>query len=390
MTYRRLALLLAVVGWAALGIVLRQLKLPAEPGHAARARVGEMGTAPSDDAFNVSQTSNATSAQHPGAQAGELRAAFSQILHLHRETKRADRKMQKDCLEQRTYYSASRKFHYDKARLWTLAYPGDAEGIVIPIVLDSSSDPDDRELAIYSLGILAEEGYTRATGVLVEIAAAGHDPWSHRATEALVRADSDGVHRSIYWNKARQGNYAAVQALGDWVDTSSVRVLEEIQTRARSLSDGVLAGFARESLEHIGILSSPNWVQALEPMLVVRGSKFERSFAWALRVAARRSMPGLATLLRVRLDHSENEFRQSMCAYFDISPESDLSGVKPYVDGFTHGFLFTQADAFFDDVLIAFARLGGQLTELERGRLQALGYLGDPKDRLAELLAEHR
>ena len=44
------------------------------------------------------------------------------------------------------------------------------------------------------------------------------------------------------------------------------------------------------------------------------------------------------------------------------------------------------SDLYFDDVLVAYYRIGGTLTPGEKARLTTFGYLGDPLPRVNALL----
>jgi len=71
-----------------------------------------------------------------------------------------------------------------------------------------------------------------------------------------------------------------------------------------------------------------------------------------------------------------------------VPPEKYASA--SFTREFSNTFSINDTDWYFDDLLLAYKKLGGTLNNLEKERLQTLGYLGDPQKRLAELLASEK
>jgi hypothetical protein len=228
--------------------------------------------------------------------------------------------------------------------------------------------------------------------MLAGLAKNGTDRWASLATDALIDADRAGNYRHVYWDKAREGHWGAIQSLGYWRDDTSLKILEQLASRPEAATPTELEVRARvdRSLRQLRILSNPDWEKSVGPFLTGRGSQFVDWLPWALRVGVSMEMPEMTRLLRTRLDQSTAEFEKLYRSYQHIPNGMDPVEVPAYRRAFTQSFLQAQTDLYFDDVLITFARLRGKLLELETARLSALGYGSDPRTRLNELLAEER
>jgi hypothetical protein len=211
-----------------------------------------------------------------------------------------------------------------EARLLALALP-EAMG---PLLERVASDPvrpgRNREFAIRILGYLPD-----AEPALVRLASR-----SETALRTLCGRDLRGDHLSLY---VAAGD---AEALSHWIDPAAAAALK----RLAALSDE-----ARRMAERHDLLRAPDWALQLEDILVDPCHERSDLTLWALHVARSRALPGLASLLRDRLD-SETP------------------------------------DDFRDDVLVALSDLEGELTEGERSRLESFGYLGDPAARLRKFL----
>lgn len=274
-------------------------------------------------------------------------------------------------------------FQVTPARLWALSFPQEAEGHALPLAADRGADARDRELAVEIVGVLARRGNARAEALLVDLARSDVDPVRGTATRVLSIGDLQGRHRDLYRHRARQGDFAALEVLGDWDDAASESVLREIASRDNSGP----SQFARESLERILWLQRPDWAQTVREFLRGGGVAAFRGFDWAVRVARRRELPELLPLLRERIRAVESEHERWFGA---------LGGVEPCVPNqvpecsFTRSFIVASMDWHFDDALTAYADLGGELTPLEEERLHFLGHGKDPRKRLFELVAPRR
>jgi len=210
------------------------------------------------------------------------------------------------------------------ARLLSLALPETTEPLLERIAGDTARSARAREFAVWVLGCLPD-----ADAALVRLA-----PRSAAARRELCGRDLRGDHLSIY---LAAGD---AEALSHWTDPAAVSAMK----RLAALSDE-----GRRLAERHAMLLAPDWAPRLEEIL--SGSCHERNdlTPWALHVARSRALPGLASALRDRLDEAVS-------------------------------------DDFRDDVLIALSEIDGPLTDAERERLEAFGYLGDPAARLAGFL----
>ena len=92
-----------------------------------------------------------------------------------------------------------------------------------------------------------------------------------------------------------------------------------------------------------------------------------------MAAAQRRSWPALLDTLKARLA----KYAEKVLAY---GPQ----GAEAYArDGHPAGL----EDYYHDDLLVAYASMGGALTELQEKRLRRFGYGVNPGTRLDELLA---
>jgi len=175
------------------------------------------------------------------------------------------------------------RFHLTEARLWALSFPREAEELCIPLALRESSNPDNRDLAIYVVGIVAGKGNFQAEQVLLDLAGSESECVASAATSALLQEDPNGRHRQLYRKRARHADLLALDILGDWVDEDSKQVLQEIVGR----DAGIERDWAGNSLSRILWLEAPNWANRITSILVARGGTAlqDRDFDWALRVS---------------------------------------------------------------------------------------------------------
>lgn len=276
------------------------------------------------------------------------------------------------------------RLHLTEGRLCTLSFPEEAERVSFALALDTTSNPDDRDLAIDIVGVLARMGNPRAEPLLGELIMSESERVAAAATRALAAGDVEGRYRELYRQRARRSDLSAIDVLSDWVDDDTKRVLEEIVGRE--------AGFERErawrSLSRIIWLEADNWKLRITSILSSRGRMAlqDQDFDWALRVARHRSLPGLLDLLRHRLDEVEAEHVEFSKTIWGDADGYDVNHV--YEQDFTGSWQVASLDWHFDDVLRAYAELGGKLTELEQQRLHNLGYGNDPRKRLFEFVKD--
>jgi len=213
------------------------------------------------------------------------------------------------------------------ARLLTLALPETLEPLLERIAGDAARSERTRDFAARLLGFLPD-----AEAALVRLA-----PRSAAARRELCRRDFRGDHLAIY---LAAGD---AEALSHWTDPAALSAVK----RLAALSDD-----GRRMAERVDLLRTPTWAVHLSAILGDACHEQNHLTPWALQVARSRALPGLASTLRDRLDTAI-------------------------------------VDDYRDDVLLLLSDLDGDLTDAERARLEAFGYLGDPAARLAEILGRN-
>lgn len=221
-------------------------------------------------------------------------------------------------------FDRERRTGVTEARLLALAMPDTVRALLERSAADPARSPRSRDFAVRILAFLPG-----ADEVLVRLA-----PSLPAALRELCRRDPRGDHLPVY---LAAGD---AEALSHWTDPRAVVMLK----RLAAFDDG-----ARRLVERHELLRSADWAPRLEALLVTACHERPDLTPWALHAARSRALPGLASLLRERLDE-------------DVP------------------------DEFRDDVLLAVSDLGGALTDSERARLEFFGYLGDPEARLLALL----
>ena len=307
---------------------------------------------------------------------------FAQILEKHRISAEKYRSPDQCHSDHPTHTMIEFQFHLTEARLWALSFPGEAERVSFPLALDAASNPDDRGLAIAIVGVLARMGNPRAEPVLCEVLRSDSKRAAESATWVLAEGDPQGRYRELYWQMARRGDFSVLEVLGDWVDPGAKQVLEEIVVR-RTGAENYMAS---RSLRRISWLESPDWADRIVSILGSRQGMAFLDFDWALRAARNRSLPGLSDLLCKRLREVEVEHVE-FCkqAWGEVEGRE---GNPTHERNFTGSFEVAWLDWNFDDILKAYAELGGVLTDLEQKRLYNLGYGTDPQKRLFEFVKE--
>jgi hypothetical protein len=266
--------------------------------------------------------------------------------------------------------------HLREARLLVAAYPDLAERLATPIVRDLGGDRWERTYSSQILCMLAAQGSQTAPAKcrsLVDDA----DPFVETASLCGIgQADKDGSYKSLYLTKARQDCQAGFMILSNWPDSWTISEMNSM------LGTG-FEPMAKEVLAKIDLLAQPNWTESVAEIL--RGGKqlagFDNPVDWALVVMKRRAPEKLRTILREELDkaldYGTKYFGQSTwnenCAR-EFATTADLSKVSGLHD--------------YDDMLVSLSEVGGELREVEKARLRTFGYACEPKQRLAELLAE--
>lgn len=277
-------------------------------------------------------------------------------------------------------------FLFVEARLFCAAAPLQSESFARRLALDPTGTPHERRLGLFMLGALIEAAVSRsAAEVLKDVIRANEDRVSKFALVELAKADYSGEFRGLYRELAAAGDAYAVELLSRWSDP-----LSEAIVRRWVFGEGSKRGeipnlyWATDlALDRFKLLSSPDWENALRDILLKNDTFaiWNWDGEWALRVALDRKLAGLDDILKARV-YAEIAGSASIAALFESKMRKPMSWSEVFVSGKLGGV----RDLRIDDVLIARARLGSALSEVERARLRHFGYCDDPWARLKELL----
>ncbi|HXG59927.1 MAG TPA: hypothetical protein VNO22_01010 [Planctomycetota bacterium] len=284
-----------------------------------------------------------------------------------------------------------------ESRLLAAVYPEEVLRFALNTVRDTSLERHRRRYGIVLLGYLARQGCKEAEEELVRIASLPNKEEGEQALALLAAADPQGVHRTLYWKKCQDRWLSALDAVTSWPDPFSLATLKgvqaELQTIEAAPSDLVFS--VKHRIKLLEILLSPNAEAAVLAILRNPNHPDVRDELWALRVAEIRRFEGLKDALRERLDYWQMQLQKSENAmeifrrkWLEGDAPQDPFPVAPLVQRFVSGSLSEISDFTFDAILVLQLEIGGPLTDLEKARLRHFGYACDPRERLAELLAE--
>jgi hypothetical protein len=268
-------------------------------------------------------------------------------------------------------------FHIRGLRLFALVYPEAAEKEACAVALDTARPATDRSGSMEILKVLGEKKSEACIRTLSEIASRKEDPLKNIALFHLAAVDEPGRYKDLYRSRAREGAIEAVVALSRWADPMSIPCLQETYERGvgRPFPDGSTSGSAKCALQQIALLDSP--VLAKEVQDIIGGRNRERGNwewqEWALSTATRRNLlPEIVSTLIERLATDDSRA---------------LDSGAPGVDSRSAYYAHLTGDPYYDDLLLAVSATGGTLSEAQRNRLYAFGYLGNPADHLRQVLA---
>lgn len=289
------------------------------------------------------------------------------------------------------------RFHEEKryflreARLLALAYPELAMEWAKELIQGADRPPAERVYGIYTLGYLGAQGSREAAEALEAVAREGDWQAANIAVRLLASFDGEGRHESVVLHWAQEGYPRVIEILGDRYSDARRAVLEQIlkrrsEWRRYPLPRQDAAIYAEQAHAKLEILLSPERDEVVRSILEDRQeNRFQRHEwrRWALRVARSIPLPSLKEILRRRLDINEERHRQYFAAY---PSEALNNGLERSFERGDRSVLFLE----FDDILVHYWELGGELNELERKRLRYAGYACDAAQRLAELVREGR
>jgi len=284
-----------------------------------------------------------------------------------------------------TRFASEAYFKLREARLLALVEPDQVINFAFATASDPSRSVLERLFGVRLLRFLLEEGSKKAESQLLLIAHDREREVSMGALYALAAQDNAGTHRALYQQKCSEGWEEAFDLLSFWPDSS----LRGWVTKLESASDKNLEFIASELKERLEVIHSSASATRIQGLISRVDGDVERWTLWAIKAAKVSSVPGLREALRSRLDwafRNASERHEAVRALLQPDPD------KPsFEENYTKARgVASFPDPVHDEVLLEFARSGGQLTELEKQRCRYFGYFCDPKERLAELLAEGR
>jgi len=306
-----------------------------------------------------------------------VRNRLESLLARHRKSRR---QLQNVTTQNRDSFAWKRAYGYTQARLLSLCFPAETEQLVDQILAQGKPELDDLILAAKLLGFLAAQGKTSVEGKLLQLTNAQDPQIIAAAVESLFSGDKEGRHRAVYWSKCSDGVLEVYDLGPYWADAQTKGMLQKIFDRDNTPESP--DGFTKEALERLVILESGDRSEKLNQLLSGRAesgdyTKIYSRQKWALQVAQKTPDPAALEVLRQRLGRDEIAAATFMAEkrYEPVSPSQP-------------GYVTATGDRYYDNALLAYFSLGGQLNDLQKQRLTYYGYLGDPKERLTSLMEE--
>jgi hypothetical protein len=251
---------------------------------------------------------------------------------------------------------------------------------------DLTRSRTDRIFGLLSLGILLEEEFPAAKEPLLRLTEDRDHNLAEQALHALSKCDPEGRHRDLYLRKAKAMTHAAIEAIGVWGGPGERALLSRLHESWKA-SNFLEQYVADQEMRHLDLLGSNDWRDRLSGILVDTAGNESRHVPWAIAAARLRDPDSLRGWLRNRLDRSlqlaEAECREMQA----ISRARGVEGPPEFKSTFaSEPDIPGIGDLYFDDVLVAYYRIGGKLSRQEAARLTTFGYLGDPLPRVNALM----
>ncbi len=235
------------------------------------------------------------------------------------------------------------------------------------------------------LGTLAQQGNEKAASNLVAFALGPEPQIAENATEVLADIDDAGIYKAVHRRKAAEGHRSAIMALASWDDPGSADLLESI-AKSEALGDEAQLS-AKAALNQLRMISNSGGNETVLRILSGEGQQ-DNDIEWALKVSMHRKLPGSLDILKKRLLAAEDRFTSNYADWMSEPSRSKAKAADNLQKVFAESFWTQTVDYYFDEILIAYSKMGGQPTDMQHARLKALGYSGNPKARLAELLGK--
>jgi hypothetical protein len=278
-------------------------------------------------------------------------------------------------------FPALERLHLTEVRLWALAFPQQTILTAKKLLWDPAADRDDQNLALYALGILAREGNDPA---ILELAKVAHDAQGTLATRAIdTLARSGRMERQLplMVQAAFGGNVLAIDALGY---DGSIENVSRLKVMVNTLEKSVIPHHewaliaAASALEQVEALQRPDWPKLVIEILSGSDDSHARWFPWALNVAEARKPEGAVVVLQDYLQGAETRELDSLRGLSNLTlapPPDPETALVSSIDLASHQY-------YYDEVLLAYYKLGGQLSTRQRARLVYFGMIGDPLEAL--------
>ena len=278
-----------------------------------------------------------------------------------------------------TRFELESMFHFREARLFALVHPDAAEKLASDLAKDVSANDDERKFGFYMLKVLAGQGRSKAEQALYDVASGSNTRLTAWALQYLGEVDDKGRYRSLYLKRCQEFVGTGFHAISYWNDNAAVAILRNLADgpppKPSPRGESPLA--AQVALDRISIIQAPDWEVRVTEILEKKAPDSANLTPWALRIARIRSVPGLRDILRRRMDIAEQNGREPKGLFINHEFEKDFVTAR---------FVGVMNEFHFDEMLLAYMELGGELNDLEKKRLRYAGYAVDPKERLAELM----
>lgn len=304
-------------------------------------------------------------------------ASFALLLEHHRSARKKLARIPEGNTEGLSW---SHAYGYIVARLLAICHPDEVEACALKVLAQPEVDENDALLAIKTLGTLASRGKKSAENALLEAARGKSWVTSKAALEALYAYDKEGVYRGLYLAQMSSGMMEIAQQGPYWQDEQTRQILQHLLDEGNKPGKPKVGGFMTEALTRLSTLEAPDRESQLEQLIAYRRDspdwsvKLRLRQAWALRVVVMTPTPKAIKVLRERLDVAEAEANDVIQTDTEKVPRS----IHP-------GYAHATGDDYYDQALLTYWRIGGELNKTEMQRLSYYGFLGDSKARLAEL-----
>ena len=308
-------------------------------------------------------------------------ATLFRVLDRHREN--CDATGGATCLRAAPYFSGQMRSGRSELRLVALAFPAESLETAKRMLAAEPRSVPDAEAALWILSVLSDQGDEAARKALVSVGLGGDPALASMALDLAPGLEDPDFLRPVLLKMAAEDSPRAVRLLARIGGPEARNVLLSLSADTSSWKGPV----ARSVLEVRAAVEGGTWAKTLQGALDGSDPEWRRDVRLALQLAANRPVPGMMELMRVRLEKAMRASR----ADFAVMESKRLEGAlldAEFERTFKTSLFPTRADPDYGHVLLAYWRLGGELSALEKGHLRHLGYGCDPKERLAELVAQ--